>query len=105
MVVLYGVSRCEEFSVVERFRVRALIECKNQDPQYWLRDLERQVIPHKQALQPEIMIVASLKRVPESIKTRLHAIGVTVIDEYTPEEGGEGATRAHKNTLTRLSPK
>jgi len=88
MVVLCDVSSCEEFGKVERFRVRTVIECKNQDLQYWLRDVESQVIPYKQALQPEIMIVASLKQVPESIKTRLHAIGVTVIDEVYP--GGRG---------------
>jgi len=88
MVVLCDVSSCEEFGKVERFRVRAVIEYKNQDPQYWLRDLERQVIPYREALQPDITIVASLKRVPENIKTRLHAMGVTVIDEVYP--GGRG---------------
>jgi len=89
MVVLCDVNRCEEFSVVEKFRVRAVIECKNQDPQYWLRDVESQIIPYKQALQPEIMILASLKRVPENMKTRLHAMGVIVIDEVYPRGRGE----------------
>jgi len=50
MVVLCGDSSCEEFSKVERFKVRAVIECKNQDPQHWLGDVESQVIPYKQAL-------------------------------------------------------
>jgi len=91
IVVLCGVSSCEEFGKVDRLRVRAVIECKNQDPQdpqHWLRDVESQVILYREALQPDIMIVASLKRIPESLKTRLHAIGVTVIDEVHP--GGRG---------------
>jgi len=64
MVVLCGDSSCEEFSKVERFKVRAVIECKNLDPQCWLGDLEGQVILYKQALHLDIMLVASLKRVP-----------------------------------------
>jgi len=91
IVVLCGVGSCEEFSKVDRLKVRTVIECKNQDPQdsqHWLRDVESQVILYREALQPDIMIIASLKRIPESIKARLHAIGVTVIDEVYP--GGRG---------------
>jgi len=89
IVVLCGVNSCEEFSKVDRLRVRAVIECKNQDPQHWLRDVESQVILYREALQPDTMIVASLKRIPESIKARLHTIGITVIDEVYPRGRGE----------------
>jgi len=72
IVVLCDVNSYEDFYKVDKVRVRALIECKNRDIQYWRKDINTQIIPYKQIFQPDITVVASLKKVPESIKAQLN---------------------------------
>jgi len=89
IVILCGVNSYEDFYKVDKVRVRVLIECKNQDIQYWSKDIIDQIIPYKQIFQSDITIVASLKKVPESVKAKLNQQGIKVIDEVYPEGKGE----------------
>jgi len=97
IVVLCDVNSYEDFHKVDKVRVRALIECKNRDIQYWRKDINTQIIPYKQIFQPDITIVASLRNVPESVKAQLNQQGIKVIDEVYPGGKGEkGVIRGHK---------
>jgi len=88
IVILRGISSCKDFENVDEIKVKVLIECKNLDPEYWRHDLDNQIIPYKQMFQPDIAILASLKRVPEDIKTKLNKNGIKVIEYVYP--GGRG---------------
>jgi len=88
IVILCGVNSFEDFYKIEKVEVKALIECKNQDPEYWRQDVDNQIIPYKQIFQPDIAILASLKKVPEDIKIKLNKNGIKVIEDVYP--GGRG---------------
>ena len=88
LVVLAGAMSCNE--VVEgAFSVRMVIECKNQEYGYWSGDVSKQIIPYKEIFEPEHMVVASLKPVPEPVKSYLSRQGIVVVDSVYP--GGDGA--------------
>jgi len=86
IAILRGGEICDE--LIEGFEMAAIIECKNWDYEYWSKDVYSQIIPYKEIFQPEAMILASLKRIPDHVKTRLTKLGITVVDEVYP--GGEG---------------
>jgi len=86
IAILQGGTSCND--LVEGFRVKMIIECKNWDYRYWAKDINAQIIPYREIFQPEIMIIASLKKVPEYVKENLSRYGITVIDEVYP--GGRG---------------
>ncbi len=86
IAILKGGDSCNE--LVEGFKVRMIVECKNQDYRYWARDIDTQVIPYKEIFQPDIMVLASLKKVPEHIKEYLNEYEVNVIDEVHPRGRG-----------------
>ena len=89
IAILCNVKNYEDFYKIEKVIVRALIECKNQDIKQWRKDINAQIIPYKQIFQPDIAIVASLKKVPESIKAQLNQQGIKIIDEVYPRGKGE----------------
>jgi len=87
IVILRGGRNCED--LVNDFEVVAIIECKNWDYEYWFKDVDSQIIPYKEIFQPDALIIASLKKVPTHVKTRLAKLGITVIDEVYPRGRGE----------------
>jgi len=89
IVILSNINSCEDIKNASDIRFKVFIECKNLDIQYWLNDVDNQVIPYKQILQPDIALVASLKKVPDGIKAKLSKHGIKVIDEVYPGEKGE----------------
>jgi len=86
IVVLEGGARCNE--LVNGFRVRMIVECKNWDYTYWAKDVDSQVIPYKEIFQPDVMVLASLKKVPEYVREYLGRYEIVVVDEVYP--GGRG---------------
>ena len=88
IAILCNVNNYKDFHKVNKVGVRALIECKNTDIQHWRKDINDQILPYKQIFQPDIIIVASLKKVPESVKAQLNQQGIRIIDEVYP--GGKG---------------
>lgn len=87
IVVLEGDSdNCEKLA--RGFRVKAIIECKNQDFMYWRKSIREQIIPYKEIFNPEIMVVASMRNVPQNVKEMLQSHGILVIDGVHP--GGRG---------------
>jgi len=88
IVILRGINSCKDFKNVDEIKVKVLIECKNLDPEYWRQDVDNQIIPYKQIFQPDIAILASLKKVPEDIKIKLNKNGIKVIEYVYP--GGRG---------------
>ena len=86
IVILRGGESCDE--LVEGFKVKMIIECKNWDYEYWSKDLGNQIIPYKEIFQPEIMVLASLKKVPDHIKAWFERYGIIIVDEVYP--GGKG---------------
>jgi len=88
IVILNDVKSCRDLDKVDKLKIRAIIELKNLDIQYWINDIDNQIIPYKQIFQPDIEVVASLKKVPDSIKAKLGRQGIKVIDEVYP--GGKG---------------
>jgi len=89
IVILSNINSCEDIKNANEIRFKAFIECKNLDIQYWLNDIDNQIIPYKQILQPDIALVASLKKVPDHIKAKLDKQGIKVIDEVYPGDKGE----------------
>jgi len=87
IVVLSKATNCEE--LMWEFKVRAVIECKNQDFRYWSKDIDTQLIPYKEIFQPEITALISLKKIPDNIKATLNRNGIVVIDEAYPRGGNE----------------
>ncbi|MEB3755358.1 MAG: hypothetical protein GSR79_00635 [Desulfurococcales archaeon] len=69
IVVLSGGATCNELA--EGFRVMEIIECKNQDYEYWSRSIDIQILPYKEIFQPDQMIVASMKKVANHVKNHL----------------------------------
>jgi hypothetical protein len=81
--------------------IKLIIECKNLDYEYWAEDVERQIVPYKEILRPEHMVVASLKPVPQDVKKGLRSLGVEVIDRVYP--GGAGEERLIEYVKQALS--
>jgi len=92
LVILCNINSCEDIKNASDIKFKAIIELKNLDIQYWINDIYNQIIPYKQIFQPDIEIVASLKKVqnsiPNNIKAELDKHGIIVIDEVYP--GGKG---------------
>lgn len=86
VVILHRGANCDELA--EGFRVRAIIECKNWEYEYWARDVDNQLIPYREIFRPDTMVLASMKKVPDAVKTSLRRQGIVVIDEVYP--GGDG---------------
>jgi len=89
MVILCNINNCYDFQKTDEIKVKALIECKDRDFKKWQHEIRTQIIPYKQILQPDIALVASLKKVPDNIKKELDRQGIKVIDEVYPEGKGE----------------
>jgi len=88
IAILNDVKSCQDLDKADKLKVRAIIELKNLDIQYWINDIDNQIIPYKQIFQPDIEVVASLKKVPDGVKAKLDKHGIKVIDEVYP--GGKG---------------
>lgn len=86
IVILQGSMSCDE--VANTFKVKMIIECKNREYEYWAKDVDNQVIPYKEIFQPDAVIIASMKKVPEHIKLLLNRHGIIIVDEVHP--GGKG---------------
>ncbi|WP_048163260.1 hypothetical protein [Thermogladius calderae] len=86
IAILAGGLSCEELK--EGFRVKAIVECKNEDFERWSRDVEKQLIAYKEVFQPEAVVLASAKTVPGSFKLSLRTRGVIVVDNVRPGGGG-----------------
>jgi hypothetical protein len=69
--------------------VKLIIECKNSSYRYWAKDIEVQIKPYAEILQPEFIVIASMKPVPTEIKKRLSIFGIDVIDNVYPGGIGE----------------
>ena len=87
-VILSNINSCKDIRYASDIRFKAFIECKNFDIRYWRNDIDNQIIPYNEILQPDIALVASLKKVPDSIKKELDRHGIKVVDEVYP--GGKG---------------
>ncbi len=86
IAILQGGASCDE--LVRGFRVKMIIECKNWEYEYWAKDIDTQIIPYREIFQPDTMILASLKEVPDHVKKRLGMHEIIVVDKVYP--GGEG---------------
>jgi hypothetical protein len=86
IAILVGGSDCNELA--RGFRVKAIIECKNWDYKYWMKDVDTQLIPYREVFQPDKLILASMKRIPRTVKQRIESYRIRVIDEVYP--GGQG---------------
>ncbi len=87
IVILQGGSNFEE--LLKGFYVKMIIECKNWDFSYWSKDIDLQIIPYKEIFQPDNMVLVSLKKVPEYVKTKLNGEGIIIVDEVYPNGRGE----------------
>ncbi len=86
IAIIHGGMMCDE--LMQGFRVKMIIECKNREYKYWAKDTNSQILPYKEIFQPDTMVLASLKKVPQHVKNRLSKYGIAVIDEVYP--GGKG---------------
>jgi hypothetical protein len=77
----------EEF--MQKPAVKLIIECKNADHPSWEKDVERQIKPYIEIFQPEHMIIASLKPVPQYLKKALSSYNIDIIDNVYPGGSGE----------------
>lgn len=87
IAILRGGESCDE--LVEGFKVKMIIECKNQDYEYWSKDINDQVVPYKEIFQPDIVVLVSLKKIPDHIKAWLEKYGIIIVDEVYPKGSGE----------------
>jgi hypothetical protein len=63
-----AVRSCRDLFESSTLTTKLIIECKNLDYEYWAADFEKQITPYKRVLQPEYMLVASLKPIPQGVK-------------------------------------
>jgi hypothetical protein len=87
LVILRDSRDCDDICV-NGLRTEMIIECKDQDYVYWANKIETQVIPYDKLFRPNMIILASMKKIPESMKIKLRDYGLIVIDEVYP--GGRG---------------
>jgi hypothetical protein len=88
IIFTQAVSSCHDLFESSTIEIKLIIECKNFDYGYWAKDVNGQIIPYKEIFQPEHMVVASLKPVPQDVKNKLESLGIKVIDHVYP--GGDG---------------
>ena len=86
IAIIHGGAKCDELT--QGFKVKIIIECKNWEYGYWAKDIDNQIIPYKEIFQPDIMVLASLKKVPQYAKNMLSKYGIAVIDEVYPRGKG-----------------
>jgi hypothetical protein len=84
-----AVGSCRDLFESSTLQIKLVIECKNFDYEFWAADVEKQIIPYKEILQPEYMVLASLKTVPQDAKKRLKSLNIEVIDNVYPGGVGE----------------
>jgi hypothetical protein len=84
-----AVSSCRDLFKSPTLLIKLIVECKNFDYEYWAKDVEKQIIPYKKIFQPEYMVVASLKPVPQDVENKLKSLGIEVIDRVYPGGTGE----------------
>jgi len=80
---------CHDLFKNPAINFKLVIECKNFDYEFWSADVDMQIIPYKKILQPEHILVVSLKPIPQAIKDRLNNLKVDVIDNVYPDSPGE----------------
>jgi hypothetical protein len=61
-----------------------LIECKEDPFDRWKGEIESQIFQYVRNFKPKLLIVASLKTVPESIKSYLQSQGIKIVDDLRP---------------------
>jgi hypothetical protein len=88
-IVFTQAGSCDDLFKSPTIAIKLIIECKNFDYEYWAKDVENQIIPYKKIFQPEHMVVASLKPVPQDVKNRLKSLGIEVLDHVYPGGAGE----------------
>jgi hypothetical protein len=81
IVFTQTVRSCRDLFESSTLTIKLIIECKNLDYEYWATDIEKQIIPYKRILQPEHMVVASLKPVLQDVKNKLKSLRMEVIDD------------------------
>ena len=55
----------------------------------WTKDIEIQIKPYAEILQPEFIVITSMKPIPTEIKKRLSSFRIDVIDDIYPGGTGE----------------
>jgi hypothetical protein len=88
-IVFTQAGSCRDLFKSSTLLIKLIIECKNFDYEYWAEDVEEQIIAYKKIFQPEYMVVASLKPVPQDVKNELRSLGIEVIDHVYPGGAGE----------------
>ena len=86
-IIITNAKTCEE--IIENPSIKLLIECKNTSYELWREDIAKQILPYKQILQPEHVLVVSMKPVPDSEKKQLKLRGIDVIDNVYLGGSGE----------------
>jgi hypothetical protein len=89
IMLIQTASSCHDLFKSPTLSIKLIIECKNFDYEYWAKDVDNQIIPYKEILRPEHMVVASLKPVPQDVEKRLKSLGIDVIDNVYPQGAGE----------------
>jgi hypothetical protein len=64
--------------------IDVLIECKEDPFDRWKGEIESQIFQYVRNFKPKLLIVASLKTVPESIKSYLQSQGIKIVDDLRP---------------------
>jgi len=93
------ISRGKYRTLVDAPKFDILIECKNLPFNYWWDDgkvVRNQLLPYKELFNPEIIIIASLKPIPDWAKDSLEKEGFIIVDKFYP--GGKG-TIEFKNII------
>jgi len=89
-VILRNNKDCNE--ICDRgIEVAMIIECKDQEYIYWINKIRSQIIPYDRIFQPHMLVLASMRKIPDHIKVELERYGLIVIDEVYP--GGTGEHR------------
>jgi hypothetical protein len=68
--------------------IKLILECKNSDYGFWSGDVEGQIKPYAEIFNPEYIVIASLKPVPQNVKEELSRYGADLIDNV--HLGGQG---------------
>ena len=76
-------ERTKDF-VDSRNPIDVLIECKEDPFDKWKGEVESQILQYKENFKPNLLIVASLRSVPASVKRDLRRLGIEVVDNLRP---------------------
>jgi hypothetical protein len=80
--------------------IKLLLECKNSDYTFWRGDVEGQIKPYAEIFNPEYIVIASLKPVPQNVKEELSRYGADLIDNvYLGGRGEEELASYIKHIL------